>query len=215
MCGIIGVTGVDDALPLLLEGLGRLEYRGYDSAGVVLATEDELWRSRAAEGTHSVSDLHWLGKEAPPRCRSGVGHTRWATHGHPTTQNAHPHFDCSGRLALVHNGIIENHIELAAELTADGHVLVSETDSEVLCHLIESEMDAGPGWPKECGGHCDESEGPLPSLPSTPTSLIWWWRPGGSPPSSWGLVRAPHIWPQTFRLCWDRLGSSSPSRTIS
>jgi glucosamine--fructose-6-phosphate aminotransferase (isomerizing) len=145
MCGIIGVTGVDDALPLLLEGLGRLEYRGYDSAGVVLATADELWRSRAAEGTHSVSDLHWLGKEAPPRCRSGVGHTRWATHGHPTTQNAHPHFDCSGRLALVHNGIIENHVELAAELAVDGHALISETDSEVLCHLIESEMSAGAG----------------------------------------------------------------------
>ena len=143
MCGIIGVTGVDDALPILLEGLSRLEYRGYDSAGVVLAGTDGLWRCRAAEGTHSVSDLRWLGRDAPPMCASGVGHTRWATHGQPTTENAHPHLDCTGRLALVHNGIIENHIDLAAELTAGGHVLVSETDSEVLSHLVESHMASG------------------------------------------------------------------------
>jgi glucosamine--fructose-6-phosphate aminotransferase (isomerizing) len=143
MCGIIGVTGSDDALPVLLEGLGRLEYRGYDSAGVVLVADDGLWRRRAAEGTHSVTDLHWLGKEAPPSCSSGVGHTRWATHGQPTRENAHPHLDCSGKMALVHNGIIENHVELAAELVAGGHVLVSETDSEVLSHLVESEMAAG------------------------------------------------------------------------
>ncbi len=143
MCGIIGVTGADDALPILLEGLGRLEYRGYDSAGVVVIADDALWRSRAAEGTHSVSDLHWLAKSAPVMAGTGVGHTRWATHGQPTTDNAHPHFDCSGRLALVHNGIVENHAELAQALTAAGHVLVSETDSEVLSHLVESEMASG------------------------------------------------------------------------
>ncbi|MGD0393921.1 MAG: glutamine--fructose-6-phosphate transaminase (isomerizing) [Acidimicrobiales bacterium] len=145
MCGIIGVTGVDDALPLLLEGLGRLEYRGYDSAGVVLVAGDALWRTRAAEGTHSVRDLRLLGEEAPPRCSGGVGHTRWATHGGPTTGNAHPHMDCTGRLALVHNGIIENHTELAGMLVADGHVLASDTDSEVLPHLIEAEMAGGLG----------------------------------------------------------------------
>jgi glucosamine--fructose-6-phosphate aminotransferase (isomerizing) len=140
MCGIIGVTGVDDALPLLLEGLGRLEYRGYDSAGVVLVAGDALWRTRAAEGTHSVSDLRVLGEDAPPGCSGGVGHTRWATHGGPTTGNAHPHLDCTGRLALVHNGIIENYAELAEELIAEGHVLASDTDSEVLTHLVEAEM---------------------------------------------------------------------------
>jgi glutamine---fructose-6-phosphate transaminase (isomerizing) len=143
MCGIIGVTGVDDALPLLLEGLGRLEYRGYDSAGVVLVTGDALWRTRAAEGTHSVRDLRVLGEDAPPRCSGGVGHTRWATHGRPTTGNAHPHLDCTGRLALVHNGIIENHVDLANGLVADGHVLASDTDSEVLPHLVEAEMARG------------------------------------------------------------------------
>jgi glucosamine--fructose-6-phosphate aminotransferase (isomerizing) len=140
MCGIIGVTGVDDALPLLLEGLGRLEYRGYDSAGVVLVAGDALWRSRAAEGTHSVRDLRVLGEDAPPGCSGGVGHTRWATHGGPTTGNAHPHLDCTGRLALVHNGIIENYAELAEGLLAEGHVLASDTDSEVLTHLVEAEM---------------------------------------------------------------------------
>ena len=143
MCGIIGVIGVDDALPLLLEGLGRLEYRGYDSAGVVLVTGGTLWRTRAAEGTHSVNDLRVLGEDAPPRCSSGVGHTRWATHGEPTTVNAHPHLDCTGRLALVHNGIIENHADLAIGLVATGHVLASEPDSEVLVHLVEAEMARG------------------------------------------------------------------------
>jgi glucosamine--fructose-6-phosphate aminotransferase (isomerizing) len=143
MCGIIGVTGVDDALPLLLEGLGRLEYRGYDSAGVALIHGGALWRNRAADGTHSVGDLRPFGDGAPEPCRIGIGHTRWATHGKPTTDNAHPHLDCTGRLALVHNGIIENYGEIAVELEAEGHVLASETDSEVLAHLVEKQMTDG------------------------------------------------------------------------
>jgi glutamine---fructose-6-phosphate transaminase (isomerizing) len=143
MCGIIGLTGVDDALPVILEGLGRLEYRGYDSAGVALSTDGALWRARAAEGTHSVNDLRALSEGAPLHCHTGVGHTRWATHGRPTTGNAHPHIDCTGQLALVHNGIIENHAALASELEADGHILISETDSEVLSHLVESAMARG------------------------------------------------------------------------
>jgi glucosamine--fructose-6-phosphate aminotransferase (isomerizing) len=143
MCGIIGVTGVDDALPLLLEGLGRLEYRGYDSAGVALIHGDTLWRNRAADGTHSVGDLRPFGDDVPGRCASGIGHTRWATHGRPTTDNAHPHLDCTGRLAIVHNGIIENYGEMVSELEAEGHVLTSETDSEVLAHLVEKQMATG------------------------------------------------------------------------
>ncbi len=143
MCGIIGATGASDALPILLEGLHRLEYRGYDSAGVALITDDGIWRARRADGTHSVAELFEIAADAPPDRRTGIGHTRWATHGPPNEANAHPHLDCTGRLALVHNGIIENHTELAAELVARGHTMVSETDTEVLAHLIEEHLAQG------------------------------------------------------------------------
>ena len=141
MCGIVGVTGNDPALPFLLDGLSRLEYRGYDSSGVALVDTDLVWvRRRAgklAELTGAVGDA--------PRATVGIGHTRWATHGGPTEHNAHPHTDCTGALALVHNGIIENHLELGDELVSAGHDLRSETDSEVLAHLIEAGMAGGAG----------------------------------------------------------------------
>jgi len=143
MCGIIGVTGEPDALPLILGALHQLEYRGYDSAGVALVADGEIWRARAADGTHSVADLATLTAEAPRGHAAAIGHTRWATHGHPTPENAHPHTDCSGRLALVHNGIIENHAALRAELTAEGHTMTSATDTEVMAHLIERLMAQG------------------------------------------------------------------------
>ena len=144
MCGIIGVTGAPDPLTLILEALHRLEYRGYDSAGVALVAEGQIWRVRAADGTQSVADLAKLTEEGPPGpARAGLGHTRWATHGHPTPENAHPHVDCTGRLAIVHNGIIENHAVLRAQLVADGHTITSATDTEVIAHLIEEQMAAG------------------------------------------------------------------------
>jgi len=96
MCGIIGVTGEPDALPLILGALHQLEYRGYDSAGVALVVDRAIWRARAADGTHSVADLALLTADAPHGHSAGIGHTRWATHGHPTPENAHPHLDCSG-----------------------------------------------------------------------------------------------------------------------
>ena len=144
MCGIIGVTGEPDALPLMLDALHKLEYRGYDSAGVALVVDGAIWRERAAEGTRSVSVL-----AARPRplgamtASAGIGHTRWATHGHPTVDNAHPHLDCTGRLAVVHNGIIENHAALRAGLLTRGHTMRSATDTEVVAHLIEDHMASG------------------------------------------------------------------------
>jgi glucosamine--fructose-6-phosphate aminotransferase (isomerizing) len=161
MCGIIGITyatagaqgadggEVDDrVLGVLLEGLSRLEYRGYDSAGLALVGmggDQGLWRAREAHGTDSLDDLTKRAEGAPAGATAGIGHTRWATHGGPTEGNAHPHVDCSGRLALIHNGIIENHVELTDELAAAGHTFVSETDTEVLAHLVESSLAADPG----------------------------------------------------------------------
>ena len=142
MCGIIGVTGSADALPLLMEGLGRLEYRGYDSAGVALQVKDGIWVCRRAG---KLSELGAAVGDAPRGTGAGIGHTRWATHGRPDDHNAHPHRDCTGRLALVHNGIIENHLELRAELVAGGHTISSDTDTEMLAHLIEARLAAGAG----------------------------------------------------------------------
>src|SRR5580692_4223936 len=146
MCGIIGATGAtggDGILDLLLTGLERLEYRGYDSAGVALDYGGGLYRARAATGTRSLEDLRKVIENVPAGVTAGIGHTRWATHGHPTEMNAHPHLDCSGRVAVVHNGIIENWRELAARLVASGHVLASDTDTEMFAHLVEEEMAAG------------------------------------------------------------------------
>jgi len=145
MCGIIGATGQGCVTEILLEGLARLEYRGYDSAGVALQADGDLWRARAATGTRSLEDLRKIVDGAPDAggALTGIGHTRWATHGHPTEENAHPIMDCSGRVAVVHNGIIENWRELTARLASDGHVRTSDTDTEVLVHLVEEELATG------------------------------------------------------------------------
>ncbi len=136
MCGIVGYVGTRRVVPVILEGLKRLEYRGYDSAGVVYLENDALVKFRC-EG--KLANLEAIIDEAyMSPSHIGIGHTRWATHGAPTTDNAHPHSDCTGKLVIVHNGIIENYHSLREELKEQGHVFTSETDTEVLAHLIES-----------------------------------------------------------------------------
>jgi glucosamine--fructose-6-phosphate aminotransferase (isomerizing) len=135
MCGIVGYTGPRDAGPVLLDGLRRLEYRGYDSAGIALVTENgDLFVEKRAGKVAVLTDALGGG---PPSAGVGLGHTRWATHGRPSDLNAHPHSDCSGRITVVHNGIVENFRELRDELVAGGHTLESETDTEVVAHLVE------------------------------------------------------------------------------
>jgi len=135
MCGIVGYVGPRDAAPILLEGLRRLEYRGYDSAGLAVLTEaGEVFVEKKAGKLSNLTE-HLNG--GAPAGHPGIAHTRWATHGRPNDANAHPHRDCSGRLALIHNGIIENYAEIKERLVAAGHTFTSETDSEVLAHLIE------------------------------------------------------------------------------
>ena len=135
MCGIVGYVGTRRVVPILLEGLRRLEYRGYDSAGLVYHFENQLVRYRAKGKLVNLEKVvdEYIGVASS----TGIGHTRWATHGAPTEENAHPHTDCTGELVVVHNGIIENYSSLKNELTAKGHVFTSQTDTEVLAHLIE------------------------------------------------------------------------------
>ncbi len=141
MCGIVGYIGEKDPVEVLVEGLRRLEYRGYDSAGVaVVASNGEISLRRAAG---RLRDLERALDDAPLKGSYGVGHTRWATHGRPTEENAHPHRDCSGRLVVIHNGIIENYLELKHALQDQGHKFVTETDTEIVAHLIEQELRDG------------------------------------------------------------------------
>lgn len=140
MCGIVGYTGSKAAQPVLLEGLSRLEYRGYDSAGVAVLEDDSLQvvhrKGKVSSLAHTLDHFNFTGT-------CGIGHTRWATHGRPSEANAHPHTSCDGHIAVVHNGIIENFAELREELTAAGHTFTSETDTEVVPHLIEAALAAG------------------------------------------------------------------------
>jgi glucosamine--fructose-6-phosphate aminotransferase (isomerizing) len=141
LCGIIGYTGSREATPILLDGLARLEYRGYDSAGIAVVATNGTVAVRKAAGKLNSLVLSLNG--ALPPGKVGVGHTRWATHGAPSEANSHPHQDCLGRVVVVHNGIVENYLELKRELIEQGHTFSSETDSEVIPHLIESFLAQG------------------------------------------------------------------------
>ncbi len=142
MCGIVGYIGPKKVVPLILDGLKRLEYRGYDSAGIAVVAKNGKLEIRRASG--KLRNLEEAIRLSPIDGIYGVGHTRWATHGRPTEENAHPHRDCTGQVVVVHNGIIENYIELKRQLANEGHKFVTETDTEVIAHLVEKYLNGVP-----------------------------------------------------------------------
>jgi glucosamine--fructose-6-phosphate aminotransferase (isomerizing) len=135
MCGIVGYIGPKRVVPLILDGLRRLEYRGYDSAGIAVVGDNGKMEIRRAPG--KLRNLEDSISKTPLEGLYGIGHTRWATHGRPTEENAHPHRDCTGQIVVVHNGIIENYVELKNQLVAEGHKFVTQTDTEIIAHLLE------------------------------------------------------------------------------
>ncbi len=157
MCGIVGYVGHRECLPILLEGLKRLEYRGYDSAGV--AVHGEAGALQVVKAAGKLRQLEARLKDQPLKGRCGMGHTRWATHGEPNDVNAHPHVDEARQVAVVHNGIIENYATLKSALIAEGHVFATETDTEVLAHLIEKYLKRGLKLERAVGAALRDVEG--------------------------------------------------------
>jgi len=139
MCGIVGYIGSREAVPVIVDGLRRLEYRGYDSAGVAVLSQHKCLEVRRASG--KLRNLEEAIRAKPLAGSYGIGHTRWATHGRPTEENAHPHRDCKGEIVVVHNGIVENYLALRKQLSAEGHAFKTETDTEVVAHLIEKHLN--------------------------------------------------------------------------
>ena len=220
MCGIVGYVGDQSALEVVVEGLRRLEYRGYDSAGVALLAEGGLATAKRAGKLANLDKA--LADEPLPPATTGIGHTRWATHGAPNDRNAHPHVDCTGSVAVIHNGIIENFAHLRAELEERGHQLLSDTDTEAVAHLLEEatrDQAAAGGrstWPRRCARSAVGSRGPSPSW--RPTSLR---RTSSSAPAAthrWSPAAAtartswPPTWPPSSRTPATR---SSSARTRS
>src|SRR5216683_367548 len=168
MCGIVGYIGPQSVVPVIIEGLRRLEYRGYDSAGIAVAGGPEGLALRRAPG--KLRNLETVIADAPLNGSFGIGHTRWATHGRPTEENAHPHRDGSGTLVVVHNGIVENYLTLKNALIAKGHKFVSETDTEIIAHLIEDELNqaSAPSAPAAEPSTTVSSSAKLGSFTSAP-----------------------------------------------
>ena len=201
MCGIVGYAGNQQALPILLEGLRRLEYRGYDSAGVAVLDGGAVQVVRKA-GKLEVLERE-LGADDALAGVTGIGHTRWATHGRPTDRNAHPHQDCTGRVAVIHNGIIENFFTLRAQLEREGHRFASQTDTEVRRPPGRGRPRRGAGASptpsaRRCGGWRGRS--PWPSCTratrawsSGPSATCPWWPAG---------PRGRTSWPATSRPSW-------------
>ncbi|HEX6879065.1 MAG TPA: class II glutamine amidotransferase, partial [Terriglobales bacterium] len=138
MCGIVGYVGKKRVVPVIIDGLRKLEYRGYDSAGIAVAGNGDGLQIRRAEG--KLRNLEEAIRLKPLDGTYGIGHTRWATHGRPTEENAHPHRDCTGKIVVVHNGIVENYMSLKKKLRDEGHTFSTETDTEVIAHLVENQL---------------------------------------------------------------------------
>src|SRR5580704_575649 len=147
MCGIVGYVGKKSVVPIIIEGLRRLEYRGYDSAGIAVAGNGNGLQLRRAEG--KLRNLEEVIRQKPIDGTYGIGHTRWATHGRPTEENAHPHRDCTGKIVVVHNGIVENYLSLKKKLIEEGHKFTTETDTEIIAHLVEKYSAGGRHVPLE------------------------------------------------------------------
>src|SRR5262249_20952544 len=143
MCGILGYIGPKKVVPVVIEGLRKLEYRGYDSAGIAVVNGTGKLEIRRAPG--KLRNLEETVQKSPIEGSYGIGHTRWATHGRPTEENAHPHRDCTGQVVVVHNGIIENYLELKEQLQREGHKFVTETDTEIVAHLVEKNLKGVDG----------------------------------------------------------------------
>jgi glucosamine--fructose-6-phosphate aminotransferase (isomerizing) len=143
MCGIVGYIGPKKVVPVIIEGLRKLEYRGYDSAGIAVLDAAGKLEIRRASG--KLRNLEEVIQKSPIDGTYGIGHTRWATHGRPTEENAHPHRDCSGQIVVVHNGIIENYLELKEQLQREGHKFATETDTEIVAHLVEKNLQFADG----------------------------------------------------------------------
>src|SRR6185436_7254675 len=144
MCGIVGYVGKKPVVPLIIDGLRKREYRGYDSAGIAVVNGKRELQLTRAEG--KLRNLEAALQEHPLSGNYGIGHTRWATHGRTTEENAHPHRDCTGRLVVVHNGIIENYLQLKERLRQKDHQFVTETDTELIAHLIEEYLKTCDGF---------------------------------------------------------------------
>src|SRR6195952_1907476 len=169
MCGIVGYIGPNAPVPIIIEGLRRLEYRGYDSAGIAVAGGPEGLSLRRAPG--KLRNLEAVIAASPIEGSFGIGHTRWATHGRPTEENAHPHRDGSGTLVVVHNGIVENYIALKNELISRGHKFVSETDTEIIAHLIEDELEKAAKQSGESDASAIEANNAEAILTAPPSSI--------------------------------------------
>jgi glucosamine--fructose-6-phosphate aminotransferase (isomerizing) len=157
MCGIVGYVGNKQVVPLIIDGLRKLEYRGYDSAGIAVVNEGHDLEIRRAEG--KLRNLEETIRLSPLDGTYGIGHTRWATHGRPTEENAHPHRDCTGRVVVVHNGIIENYLQLKERLRKSDHRFVTETDTEIIAHLIEEYLKEDPNFERAVRSTVSELRG--------------------------------------------------------